>query len=291
MPYQSAASGRAASGRAVQESYDDSAASLLPDVNVGAPNSARGEGTTTAELVSKLRFFNCAACLFVLLFHSLPLLLNPVRLTLLVSSPVRLVLELLAALLALFLLVVEARIPILGEKALLLMTKLFPRACIDLNVARGRVVALSIMGACLVLINYLALTARGGAPSSSPSGESESGSGIDTAADEGVNATTANVTDAGAGHDEHVGKDNETVFASAFFLVIRCIIFSPSIWIILLLVGYTIYVMQTFPEYGETRAYSIQGADIIAEAAGEGPSWASNVGNFAQGSGYQTVGS
>ncbi|KAL9188377.1 hypothetical protein ACHAXT_006755 [Thalassiosira profunda] len=284
MPYQSAGS-----GRVVEEE------GLLPDdVNIGVPNSARGDGTATAELVAKLRFLNCAACLFILLFHSLPLLLNPVRLTLLVSSPVRLVLEILVALLALFLLLVEARIPILGERVLILMSKLSVGSCqcIDLDVARGRVLVLSIMGACLVLINYLALAARGGVPSSSPSGSDDADVGVDAGGADATNVTSANIT-ADPGHDAHVGKDNETVFASAFFVVIRCIVFSPSIWIILLLVGYTIYVMQTFPEYSESRGYSIQTgrSNAATETASEGPSWASNVGNFARGSGYQTVGS
>jgi len=50
MAYQSAA------GRpAVQESYGTDARSSS---NVGLPNSARGEGTTTSEMVAKLRFFN-----------------------------------------------------------------------------------------------------------------------------------------------------------------------------------------------------------------------------------------
>ena len=171
MPYQSAGS-----GRVVEEE------GLLPDdVNIGVPNSARGDGTATAELVAKLRFLNCAACLFILLFHSPPLLLNPVRLTLLVSSPVRMVLEILVALLALFLLLVEARIPILGERVLMLMTKLSVGSCqcIDLDVARGRVLALSIMGSCLVLINYLALAASGGVPSSAPSGSDDADVGVD----------------------------------------------------------------------------------------------------------------
>ncbi|KAL7532879.1 hypothetical protein ACHAXR_006649 [Thalassiosira sp. AJA248-18] len=276
-------------GRAVEESYgndnDSSAISgrLLPDsginVNVGASNSAAGEGTTTAELVAKLRFLNCAACLFIILFHSLPILLNPIRLTLLLSSPMRLILEAIVGILALFLFLVEARIPILGEKVLILMRGLAvgTSQCIDLDVARGRVLALVIMGGSLGLINYLS---HDGISSS----KSDAGPNSDEAS-----IPSANVTDSGNGD---MGAYSENVSASIFFTIIQCTLFSPTTLIAFSLAAYTLHVMHTFPEYGQTREYSIQdGLDTTAaSAASAGPSWVSNVGGFARGNGYQNVG-
>ena len=103
------------SAREVQESYHDdtpdtglgrllssgrSSTTTNDNVNIGVGNSARGFGTTTSELILKFRFLNCLVCLLIISFHTLPMILNPIHLTLLLSSPMKLLLELMAALLA-----------------------------------------------------------------------------------------------------------------------------------------------------------------------------------------------
>mmetsp|Transcript_16386 Transcript_16386/g.39214 ORF Transcript_16386/g.39214 Transcript_16386/m.39214 type:complete len:282 (+) Transcript_16386:97-942(+) len=280
MPYQSNNS-----GRAVEESYDDSTANtgrLLPgsNVNKGASNSAMGDGTTTNELISKLRFLNSGACLFVLLFHTLPIVLNPVRLTLLFSSPIRLILQAIVGILALFLFLVEARVPALGEKVVLLMRGLSVGRfqCIDLNVASGRVLALMIMGGSIGLINYLG---RG-------VGSSPGKIGGESASDE-MDSPPVNSTDSG---NEDTGA-SDVSSTSMILIIIQCTAFSPTIWIVFALAAYTLYIMHTFPDFAGERAYSIQdesNATTSATSASAGPSWASNVGQVVQGSGYQTVG-
>lgn len=267
----------------MEESYDNSdgpiTGRLLPgdsNINVGSSNSARGEGTTTQELAAKLRFLNCGACLFILLFYSLPIFLNPIRLTLLVASPVKLILELIVGVLALFILLVEARIPILGEQVLILMRGVaFGRfQCLDLDVARGRVLALVIVGSSMTMINYLS---HNGVPPSKSSGD-------EPTSDE-LYIPSANITDFGT--DDTSASDVSA--SSLFMIIIQCTIFSPSILIVLTLTAYTLYVVHIFPEYSEARAYSIQDGSSTSTTpatASSGPSWASHVG---EGNGYQTV--
>ncbi|KAL7535245.1 hypothetical protein ACHAWF_005102 [Thalassiosira exigua] len=278
-------------GRAVQESYDDASANdagtgpLLP--NVGASNSARGEGTTAAELVAKFRFLNCSACLFVLLVHTLPIALNPIKLALLVSSPLKLIAEVILGLLALLLLAVEARIPILGEKALTVTNGIAVggRRCMDLDTARGRVLALTLMAGSLGLINYLAMAVHK-APSSpdnrEDASEIESGEAPEP---------SSNNTDAGIVDDTIDAGDNEAP-ASVLLVIMHCTVFSPTMWVLLLLLGYTLYVVHAFPEYAQSRGYSTQDEAPTQTNASTRPSWLSgNAGDFAAGtSGYQTVG-
>mmetsp|Transcript_41939 Transcript_41939/g.75573 ORF Transcript_41939/g.75573 Transcript_41939/m.75573 type:complete len:275 (+) Transcript_41939:78-902(+) len=266
--------------RSVEESYDSSTITgrLLPDsgINVGASNSARGDGTTAAELVTKFRLLNCGACLFIILFHTLPIIFNPIRLTLLISSPVRLILELIVGILASFLFLVEARIPILGEKVLILMRKFAVgrNQYIDLDVARGRALILMIMGGSLGLINYLA---HNGVSSS------KSGGG---ASDE-ISIPSSNVTDSA---NDDASANNRDASVSTLFIILQCTVFSPTTLIVFILSAYTLYVLNSFPEYAESRAYSIQDGSDTA-AASTGPSWVSNVGDSVQGNGsYQTVG-
>jgi len=275
----------------VVESYER----LLSDVNVGASNSALGEGTTTAELISKLRFLNCLACLFIILFHTLPILLNPIRLTLLVSSPVRLILELIVGILALFLFLVEARIPFLGEKVLIFTRKFAVGGfqCIDLNVASGRVMALMIMGCCIAMKNYLALHIQdGGVPSNKSGGDTDT----EPIPDEIIsNSTAANNTE----YENMSGNDDMMIgnSSSTLLIILQCTVLSPSVAILLLLAGYTLYITHTFPEYAQERAYSIENDEndrtITGSAASTGPSWvnSTNVVGDLHTSGYQTVGS
>ena len=275
--------------RIVQESYDSSTLNgrLLPDngINVGASNSARGMGTTTAELVAKTRFLNCCACLFIILFHTLPILLNPIRLTLLLSTPLRLLLQLIIAVLALGLLLVEARIPILGEKVLMIIGKV---PYFDMNIPKGRVFALMIMGVCLVWINYMNLGSN--AFSHSKSGGDERS--IPTASTNITNATDSlsNVTESGNENDSDIptsdSKNDSTIM---LFVILQCMA-SPSVLILVALSVYTIYLMHTFPEFSMNRAYEIVESDTTTTIpAATGPSWTSNVGSSVRGSGYQTV--
>ena len=281
MPYQSNSS-----GRQVQESYDDSSfapassgGSLLPNsnnINVGSSNSARGGGTTTAELVAKFRFLNCAVCLFILLFHTLPILLNPVRLTLLATSPTRLILECIVGILSLCLLLIEARIPFLGEKALYLVRGIG----VDLDVARGRVLALVMMSGSMLLTKYLWYKGEG----VSASNASDDTSTIPVA---------NNVTDSGDVDTSGAAGDNVT--GSAILVILQCIIFSPSILIVFVLFVYTLFTMHNFPEYASAREYPDPDGDHhTPRTSGNsgGPAWVSDVGDFArpEGSGYQTVG-
>ena len=272
--------------RSVEESYDSSTITgrLLPDsgINVGASNSARGDGTTAAELVTKFRLLNCGACLFIILFHTLPIIFNPIRLTVLISSPVRLILELIVGILASFLFLVEARVPILGEKVLILMRKFAVgrNQYIDLDVARGRALVLMIMGGSLGLINYLA---HNGVSSSKSGGETS---------DE-ISIPSSNITDS-ANDDASANNGDVSVSAdfsvSTLFIIIQSTVFSPTTLIVFILSAYTLYVLNSFPEYAESRAYSIQDESDTA-AASTGPSWVSNVGESVQGNGsYQTVG-
>lgn len=274
--------------RIVQESYDSSTLNgrLLHDngINVGASNSARGMGTTTAELVAKTRFLNCCACLFILLFHTLPILLNPIRLTLLLSTPMRLLLQLIIAVLALGLLLVEARIPILGEKVLVLIRKV---PCFDMNIPKGRVFALMIMGVCLVWINYMNLGSN--AFSHSKSGGDERS--IPSASANMTNATDSlsNVTESGNENDSDIATYSKSDSTIMLFVILQCLA-SPSVLILVALSVYTIYLMHTFPEFSMNRAYEIVESDTTTTIpAATGPSWTSNVGSSVRGSGYQTV--
>lgn len=119
--------------------YDFDQTGDTGNVNVGASNSARGEGTTTAELVTKVRSLNCTTCLIVLLFHTLPIVLNPIRLVLLIASPARFIMEIAVALLALVVFMVDARIPVFGEKVILFVRGFAMGGIhfIDLNTTKG----------------------------------------------------------------------------------------------------------------------------------------------------------
>jgi len=202
--------------------------------------------------------------------------------------------------LALCLFCVEARVPVLGEKMLRLLSRggsggggggggeRYP--CIDLDVARGRLLALMIMGGCLGLINYLGHennddTNNGGMHSGIPS---------------------SNVTGFGEDYSTSSEKEDDHGNGSAhhmhlLYIIVHCIVLSPNTLIVFALAGYTMYVMNAFPEYAEVRAYSIQdesdssgaGAASTTTTTTAVPSWVSNVGNIVQarvqGGGYQNV--
>ena len=269
--------------RIVDESYGR----LLPDngINVGTSNSARGMGTTTSELVAKTRFLNCCASLFIILFHTLPILLNPIRLTLILSTPMRLLLQLIVAILALGLLLVEARIPIIGEKVLILIRKV---PCFEMNIPKGRVFALMIMGVCLGWINYMNIDANAFV---SPSESGANDISIPTASTNMTNVTDtlSNSTESGNENDSDIATDNKNDSTIMLFVILQCMA-SPSVLILVSLSVYTIYLMHKFPEFSMNRSYEImESDDTTTIPASTGPSWTSNIGSSVRGNGYQTV--
>jgi hypothetical protein len=288
------------SGRSVEEHYDDVLPSerfvnSVTSVNTGRTNSARGEGTTTAELVAKFRFLNCCACFLVLLIQVLPIVLNPIRLTLLFSSPIKLMLEFLVALLGLSVFLVEARIPILGEKVMFQIRDFAGGKirCMDLNVARGRVFALIIMGASISLINYMAVHVKDIVSSS------ENDGGSPTEIPGAVNNTVTNTTNSSPGSHTGTTMTSDAAFISTMFVVLQCTVFSPVVVILFSLSAYTLSVLRDFPEFAQVRAYEIQDdSDAGASSGASGftrPSWVSNAFGSARGfdsaggSGYQSL--
>jgi hypothetical protein len=258
----------------------------IGNVNVGRSNSARGEGTTTEELVTKIRSMNCVASLTVLVLHTLPGVLNPMRLMVLISSPIRLIAEILVASLALFLLLVEARIPVFGEKAILYVRGIAgSHNFIDLNLASGRVFALIAMSGLLALTNLLtagffsALTYGNGGPSSVV---------------ELTNATAVN----NSSNNNIQSKDMSSAASgpSPLFIFIQCTLFSPTIVMLSLSIIYTLYLMQNFPEFANSTAYEClppigPNSEITPVTDSGRPSWVSNIWSNAnvRGSGYQSL--
>jgi hypothetical protein len=227
----------------------------LLNPNVGIPNSSRGEGTTLSEISSKLRFLNCSASLFVILFHSLPRILNPIRLAVLLASPIQLISEVVLACCALSLLLVEARIPMLGLKALEIVRR---GSKIDLDTARGRVVMLVIMAGSCGLIQYLLFVSKhgDGGRDSSPQSDSthESNDYMPAGNITSFNNTTSfnKTMNTMSPINNYDGNKHQTSILS---LLIQSTIVSPTMWVLISLVIYTTYVMQTYPDYVHSRAH------------------------------------
>lgn len=209
----------------------------LLNPNVGVSNSSRGEGTTLSEIISKQRFLNCSASLFVLLFHSLPRVLNPIRMTLLLGSPIQLILEMLLFCCAFSLLVVETRIPMVGSR----MLEIVRRSKIDLDTAKGRVSLLLIMAGTCWVIQYL---------SHSP----KRGMGSTDSALAG-NTTISNSTLANGTLDSEIHLINGNKNISIPFAIVQCAVFSPTMWVLISVIMYTLYIMQTYPDYENARSY------------------------------------
>ena len=238
-----------------EESYGTdtvSSQNLLP--NVGISNSSRGQGTTLPEITSKLRFSNCGASLFLVLFHTVPRIVNPIRLAMLLASPLQLVLELVLGCFAFSLFVVEARIPIVGER----MLELVRRCKIDLDLARGRMTALMIMTGACGMIQYLIYDSKHDGDEYIPLVPSNTGDESNTNSTMVGNATLSNTTmdtsdtaisvdiDDGSKHRDH----------SFAFVILYCIISAPTMWALIALMIYTLYIMQTYPDYEYSRAYA-----------------------------------
>ena len=97
-------------------------------------------------------------------------------------------------------------------------------------------------------------------------------------------------------HNDTNTTDSKEQSMPMMFIILQCT--SPSIWIIIVWIGYTIYIMNEFPEIQLEKAYEIEESDqILTPVASSGPSWTSNVGSYVrdnvssigQGSAYQTI--
>ena len=246
---------------------------LLP--NVGISNSSRGQGTTLPEITSKLRFSNCGASIFIVLFHTVPRIVNPIRLAMLLASPVQFVLELVLGCFALSLFFVEARIPIIGERVL----DLVRRCKIDLDVARGRMTVLMIMTGACGMIQYLNYVSKYGGDEYIPLVPDDTGGESNANSTIVANATLSNPTmdtsDTAISVDIDDGSKRRA--HSFVFIILYCIISAPTMWILVALMIYTLYIMQTYPDYEHSRAYVEP-----SESGGIAPNTGSD--------GYQTAG-
>lgn len=290
------------SGRRVEEQYDDMSAGI----NTGITNSARGEGTTTSELVVKFRFYNCAVCLIIILLHTIPMILNPFRLMHLINSPIQFLLELCVTILTLSLFFIEARIPILGEKVLLLFRDLAGgriNQYMDLNVARGRMLALILMGAAFSLLNYM--TTRSGVKDVSSSKIMNDGLLIPDCVYAGIcNITTttnmtANITYVAPGIGPVIISGDDDHSKSLLFAIIQSTLFSPLVLVVFGLAAYTLHIMHIDPEFEKVKSYEIDDghvrnpiANITIQSLAR-PSWVADaLGSSVRGSnggGYQTI--
>ena len=317
MAYQSA------SRPAAQESYgaDNDAHSSS---NIGLSNSARGEGTSLPEMVAKLRFFNCTVCAYIILFHILPILLNPIKLALVLKSPIRLILEIIVTLLSVALFTTESRMPIFAEKILHFLF----RKCrlpistggnrgrgmqlLDLDVARGRVVCITVMTLCIGMVNHL---------NSAPHSGKTASNNVDDVVDNDVQesmingtnssspalfnetAATAVTAEAATGDIQDENNNNTAIlgFLSAIFY---STVFSVTMWFLLTLLVYNLYVMKEYPSYAEYRAFphvqqQQNDDEALSPTAANSSrrSWVSNITDFSSirsavggvGGGYQSV--
>ena len=256
-------------------------------VNTGQANSGRGEGTTTPELVAKFRFLNVSVSLAVLLFHTLGMILNPVKLAFLLSSPARVLLEAAAAALALALLVVEGRVPLLAERVL---------RRVDLDSAGGRAAALAGAGACIVASCYLA---RGGGAGPAAAVD-PLGPAVDGGAD-GATTVTGNYTAANATGTDGLGVEDDLLegsdgvqqpAGSVVAAVMGCALLSPTALIVLAASAYTVRIMYVHADFAEHRHYDLavgrpDGVLTPTRQSG-GRAWTASLGQLG-GGGYQTV--
>ena len=289
------------SGRRVEEQYDD----MSTGINTGITNSARGEGTTTSELVVKFRFYNCAVCLVIILLHTIPMIFNPFRLMHLITSPIQFLLELCMAILTLSLFLIEARIPILGEKVLLLFRDLAGgriNQFMDLNVARGRMLALIIMGATFSLLNYMSIN---GVKDVSSSKIMNDGLLIPDCVYAGTcNITTttnmtANITSFSPGIGPVIFSDDDAHRKSLLLAILQSTLFSPSVLVVFGLAAYTLHVMHIDPQFEKVKSYEIDDGNVrntipnitipsLRDFAR--PSWVADaLGSSNNGGGYQTI--
>lgn len=233
-------------------------------------------------------------------------MLNPFRLTLLLASPLRLVLECIVALLAACLFLVEARIPIVGDKVVALMKRYCTvggRQWLDLDIARGRVGSLMVMAFAVGAVNYLNVAKSGGVsvggaasivePTTAFANVTSSNATTIVGDQTMSTATTANAT------TNSTSANALSTVVTVLLLILQSAIFSPTMWILVSLSIYTMYIMRTFPEYAQWRAYShVQsGVDTASQTTprvafgGGDNSGGTDVVGGGVGGGYQSVGS
>ncbi|KAL7438659.1 hypothetical protein ACHAXM_007372 [Skeletonema potamos] len=303
MAYQQSAAGRPA----VQESYGTDARSSS---NVGLPNSARGEGTTTSEMVAKLRFFNCTVCAYLILFHFLPLVINPIRLAFLLKSPTRLVLAVLVGTISFSMFTTEAQVPIVAEKILYLFRKcrVGNMQLLDLDTARGRVVAITVMTMAIGMMNHL--NSHPSSSSHNPMVSSDPTKMDDNAQQSMIvnwtnsSAATLNETTTSTGFDDLTSYPGVPSYSDGnaaigfLFAFVHSTIFSFTMWMLLALLSYTIYVIVEYPSYSEHRAFAHVQDDTSSRSSGaalspaSSRSWVSNIPDFSNitgRGGYQSV--
>lgn len=233
--------------------------------------------------------------------------MNPIRLALLLKSPVRLVLEAVVGIVAISMLITEAQVPILAEKILVLFQKcrVANVQLIDLDVARGRVVAVAVMTMSIGIMNHL-----NSHYSSSSSGHIDSNTADPTAVDDvvnemnstaAINETIADISNTTISSQpvSAYSSDEHNAIIGFILAIIYSTIFSLSMWILLALLMYTLYVIREYPSYAEYRAFphvqddssSAGAARPLSSAASSARSWVRNVPDFSSitGGGYQSV--
>ncbi len=260
-------------------------------------------------MVAKLRFFNCTVCAYLILFHFLPLVINPIRLALLLKSPARLVLEVLVGIISISLFTTEAQVPIVAEKILYLFRKcrVGNIQLVDLDVARGRVVAITVMTMAIGMVNHLnshpASTSHNTVVSSDPTTMDENAQQSIIVNGTNSSAATLNETTTSTGINDVTSYPGTPSYSDGnaalgfLFAIVYCTIFSVTMWMLLALLSYTIYVIVEYPSYAEYRAFPHVQDDSsrssgAALSSASSRSWVSNIPDFSSitgRGGYQSV--
>lgn len=254
-------------------------------------------------MVAKLRFFNCTVCAYLILFHFLPLVINPIRLALLLKSPARLVLEVLVGIISISLFTTEAQVPIVAEKILYLFRKcrVGNIQLVDLDVARGRVVAITVMTMAIGMVNHLnshpASTSHNTVVSSDPTTMDENAQQSIIVNGTNSSAATLNETTTSTGIYVVTSYPGTPSYSdgNAALGFLFAIVYGHGM--LLALLSYTIYVIVEYPSYAEYRAFPHVHDDSsrssgAALSSASSRSWVSNIPDFSSitgRGGYQSV--
>ena len=236
--------------------------------------------------------------------------MNPIRLALLLKSPVRLLLEIIVGVVAISMLITEAQVPIFAEKILILFRKcrVGNVQLVDLDVARGRVVAIVMMTMAIGTMNHLnSHYSHGNNNNNSDTADSTT---VDDGGIEIMNSTAVmnetivdidNATTSAYDPVSTYSSDNHNAIVGFLLAVIYSTVFSLTMWILLSLLSYTIYVIREYPTYAEYRAFPNLQDDSTTRSSGtthplssaSARSWVSNIPDFSSiagsGGGYQSV--
>jgi hypothetical protein len=157
----------------------------------------------------------------------------------------------------------------LGEKVLLLFRDLAGgriNQYMDLNVARGRMLALIIMGTTFSLLNYM--TTSSGVKDVSSSKIMNDGLLIPDCVYAGIcNITTttnmtANITSVAPGIGPVIISGDDAHSKSFLFAIIQSTLFSPSVLVVFGLAAYTMHMMHIFPEFEKVKSYEIDDGNV-----------------------------